>query len=82
MHTNIKEKIRKIISEILDVPIDQVHDYSSFTDDLGADSLSIFEIQGLLEVEFNIQIEDSDIQEFSNINDVLSIVNKILIKKS
>ena len=48
------EKIQKIISEVLGVDEDTVTMETTFVDDLGADSLDVFQIIMALEEEFDI----------------------------
>ena len=50
------EKIQKIISEVLGVDEDSITMDTTFVDDLGADSLDVFQIIMALEEEFDIEI--------------------------
>lgn len=55
---DIAEKVKKIIAERLDKPINRIADSSRFREELGADSLDITELLMALEEEFNIEIDD------------------------
>ena len=68
------EKLQKIISEVLSVEPGQVTMDSTFIDDLGADSLDVFQIIMAIEEEFDIEI-DNDAAE--NIVTVADAVNQI-----
>ena len=50
------EKIKKIIAEVLNVDEDTITMESTFGDDLGADSLDVFQIIMGVEEEFEIEI--------------------------
>ena len=50
------EKLKKVIAEVLSVDPDEITLDTTFTDDLGADSLDVFQIIMGLEEEFDIEI--------------------------
>ena len=55
------EKLQKIIAEVLNIDTDKITMESTFVDDLGADSLDVFQIIMGIEDTFDIQIpEDAD----------------------
>mgnify|MGYP001146161733 CR=1 FL=1 len=57
------ERIKEIVSENLGVDAAQITEESSFKDDLGADSLDIFEIVMALEDEYEIEIPTEDLEK-------------------
>ena len=68
------EKLRKIIVEVLNVDENEVTMESTFIDDLGADSLDVFQIIMGLEEEFDIEIPN---EEAEKIVTVAAAVEKI-----
>lgn len=52
----IRRKIRKIYSETLNIPEDQISDTANFIDDLGGDSLQVLSITSRAEEEFGVFI--------------------------
>ena len=48
------EKLQEIISEVLNVDADEITMDTTFVDDLGADSLDVFQILMGIEEEFDI----------------------------
>lgn len=68
----IFEKIRKVTAEELGIEEDTIKIDMSFQDDLGADSLDLFQIIMELEEEFNIQIEDAE--DIVTLEDAVSYV--------
>ena len=54
------EKIKAIIAEVLNIDADSITEDTTFVDDLGADSLDIFQIIMGIEDAFDIQIETEE----------------------
>ena len=71
-----EEKIRKIISEQLDVKEEEVVSEASFVEDLGADSLDTVELVMALEEEFNIEISDEDAEKMLNVQNVMDYIKE------
>ena len=65
------EKMREIIAEQLNVEADGVTEKSSFKDDLGADSLDLFELVMSLEEEFGVEIPSEDLEKIETVGDVI-----------
>lgn len=71
--------VRRILSEILGVNVEQVTDDKKLATELGADSLDLIEIVMALEDEFEIEITDEDATKFIDQNggDVKSVISYI-----
>ena len=52
------EKLQNIIADVLNIEKDKITPETTFVDDLGADSLDVFQIIMGIEDEFDIQIPD------------------------
>ena len=63
------EKIKKIISEVLNVDVEEITMETTFVDDLGADSLDIFQIIMGLEEEFDIEIANEEAEKIVTVGD-------------
>lgn len=71
------EKIKGIIAEQLQVEEDVITEQSSIKEDLGADSLDLFELVLALEEAFEIEIPTEDLEQISTVQDVMNyITNK------
>ena len=57
------EKLRDIIVEVLNVDETEVTMESTFIDDLGADSLDVFQIIMGIEEEFDIEIPNEEAEK-------------------
>ena len=70
------EKIKKIIAESLSVDEADITTETTFIDDLGADSLDIFEIIMALEEEFEIEISNEDAEKITTVGDAVEQIKK------
>ena len=71
---SIEERIRKVVSEQLDVTGD-IDNNASFVDDLGADSLDTVELVMSLEEEFDCEIVDEDAENITTIQQAIDYIN-------
>lgn len=65
------EKLQKIIAEVLNVDADEITMDTTFVDDLGADSLDIFQIIMGIEEEFDIEIENEAAEKIVSVGDAV-----------
>ena len=65
------EKLKKIIAEVLNVDVDEITMDTTFVDDLGADSLDIFQIIMGLEEEFDIEIANEEAEKIVTVGDAV-----------
>ena len=70
------EKIKEIVSENLGVDSAVITESSSFKDDLGADSLDLFEMVMALEDEYEIEIPTEDLEQIATVGDVVNYINE------
>ena len=72
------EKLQKIISEVLNVDEEEIAMDTTFVDDLGADSLDIFQIIMGLEEEFDIEIANEEAENIVTVADAVEQIKKAL----
>ena len=65
------EKMREMIAEQLNCEADTITADTSFKDDLGADSLDLFELVMALEDEYNIEIPAEELSDLNTVGDVI-----------
>lgn len=70
------EKIRKITADVLSIDLETITMDSEFIDDLGADSLDIFQIILAIEDQFEITIEDSQAENIKTVGDAVEEIKK------
>ena len=66
------EKMKEIIAEQLSVDESEIALETSFKDDLGADSLDLFELVMALEEEYDVEIPADDLTELNTVEDVIN----------
>lgn len=71
------EKLQKIIAEVLNVDTDEITMETTFVDDLGADSLDIFQIIMGIEEEFDIEISNEDAENIVSVGDVIEQIKNL-----
>lgn len=72
------EKLKKIIAEVLNVEEDDISLDTTFVDDLGADSLDIFQIIMGIEEEFDIEIANEDAEKIVTVNDAVEQIKSAI----
>ena len=72
------EKIQKIISEVLGVDEESITMDTTFVDDLGADSLDVFQIIMALEEEFDIEIANEEAEKIVTVSDAVEQIKNAL----
>ena len=72
------EKIKAIIAEVLNVDENEITMETTFTDDLGADSLDVFQIIMGLEEEFDIEIANEDAEKIVTVGDAVEQIKNAL----
>ena len=70
------EKMKEIIAEQLSVDADSITEASSFKDDLGADSLDVYQIIMGIEEEFDIEIPNEEAEKIVTVGDAVEQIKK------
>ena len=65
------EKLQNIIADVLNIDISKSTPETTYVDDLGADSLDVFQIIMGIEDEFDIQIPDDAAESIVTVNDAV-----------
>lgn len=71
------EKIKAIIAEILNIDADSITADTTFVDDLGADSLDIFQIIMGIEEEYDIELENEAVEQIQTVGDAIEALRAI-----
>ncbi len=72
------EKLQKIVAEVLNVDPDEISMDTTFIDDLGADSLDVFQIIMGIEEEFDIEIANEDAENIVTVRDAVEQIKKAI----
>ena len=70
------EKVKETVAEALGADIDTITAETSFKEDLGADSLDLFEMVMALEEEFGVEIPSEDLEKIATVGDVVNYLKE------
>lgn len=68
------DKVKEIIAEQMSVSEDEITMETSFVEDLGADSLDIFQIISELEENFEIEFANEDAESIKTVGDAVEYI--------
>ena len=68
------EKLAKIIAEVLNVDANEITLDTTFVDELGADSLDVFQIIMGIEEEFDIEIPNEEAEKIVSVGDAVEAI--------
>ena len=66
------DKMKEIVAEQLSCDASEVELSTNFKDDLGADSLDLFELVMALEEEYDVEIPQEDLASINTVEDVIN----------
>ena len=72
------EKLQQIIAEVLNVDVDEITPETTFVDDLGADSLDVFQIIMGIEEEFDIEIPTEEAEKIVSVGDAVEQIKNAI----
>jgi acyl carrier protein len=72
------EKLKEIIADVLNVSQDEITMDTTFVDDLGADSLDVFQIIMGIEEEFDIEIDNDNAEKIVTVGDAVEQIKKVV----
>ena len=70
------ERMKELIADQLSVNADIITETSSFKDDLGADSLDLFELVMALEDEYSVEIPAEELEKLTTVGDVMNYLKE------
>ena len=68
------EKVKEIVAESLNVEESTLNESTSFKEDLGADSLDLFEMVMAFEEAFEVEIPSEDLEQITTVGDVVKYI--------
>lgn len=72
------EKLQKIIAEVMNVDADEITTDTTFVDDLGADSLDVYQIIMGIEEEFDLEIPNDQAEKIVSVGDAVEAIKNAL----
>lgn len=74
----IFEKIKEMIAEQFRIDGEDITMETSFRDDLDADSIDLVELIMSLEDEFDLEVEDEEVENIKTVGDAVNYINSII----
>lgn len=68
------EKLKQVIAQILNVDPEEITMETTFMEDLGADSLDVFQIVMGIEEEFDIEIPAEDVEHITTVEEAVNLI--------
>lgn len=75
---SVEDKVKDLIAAALDIHIDDVTDDAFLADNLGADPYDMEGLANILNDEFDIEIDEEEVEQWSTVSDVImTILDKL-----
>jgi acyl carrier protein len=75
------EKMKEVIANVLNVDPEEITPDTTFTEDLGADSLDLFQIIMGLEDEFDVQIDPEKTENITTVGEAVELLKSAIADK-
>ena len=75
------EKMKEVIANVLNVDPEEIKPDTTFTEDLGADSLDLFQIIMGLEDEFDVQIDPEKTENITTVGEAVDLLKAAISNK-
>lgn len=72
------EKIKEILMNHVEVPMDEIKAETNLKEDLGLNSLDVVNLMVAFEDEFNIEISDRDIKDLMTVGDIAEYLEQLV----
>ncbi|MBD5488872.1 MAG: acyl carrier protein [Lachnospiraceae bacterium] len=68
------DKLREVIADVLNVDPNEIAEETTFTEDLGADSLDVFQIIMGIEEAFEIEIPADKVEQIATVGEAVDLI--------
>lgn len=70
--------LKKVIAEVLNVDTDEITLETTFMDDLGADSLDVYQIIMGIEEEFDIEVPADQAENITTVEEAVNLIKSVI----
>jgi acyl carrier protein len=74
----VAEGVKQIIAEVLNLDPDEIVYDNTFVDDLGADSLDVFQMIMGIEGKFDIDIPTDEAENISTVGEAMELIQRLI----
>ncbi len=78
MTDSVKTRLIKIVSETLEVPVEEIKPEHRFVEDLDAESIQSIELMAAFEEEFDIEMDEDEAMEVKTVGEAIEFVEKCI----
>jgi len=78
----LKNDIRKIISQVTELDTSKIHDLDNLVDDLGIESVMILDIMMEIEDKFSVRIPQEKYDELDSLDAVTSLLDELISQQT
>lgn len=75
---SVKKEVKKIVSEVAELPENQIKEDARFAEDLGVDSMMALEIVASIEKKLKVAIPEEEIPTIRSLENVYALLEKLL----
>ncbi len=75
----IKKEVKKLVSEISEVPLDKLMEDARFAEDLGVDSMMALEIVASIEKKYKVVIPEEKIPTVRSLKNVYELLDGLIL---
>lgn len=78
---NLEEQIKKIMAKSFLVKLEKLADDARLVEDVGVDSLGVFEMVINLEDDFGIEFKDKELLKFQTVGEAVKVLSELIRKE-
>lgn len=73
----VLKKVRELLADQLNKPIEKITENTRFIEDLGVDSLDMIEMLMALEEEFDISVPNDKVEKLKTVKDIVGFIESV-----
>ena len=77
----VQERVIKVTSLVLGVPVEDITLESTFSGDLGAESIQSIQLVAAFEDEFDIEMDEDDALSVTRIDKAIDFIHKVVVEQ-
>ncbi len=75
---DVGQKVKEIVSEILEIPLEKIEDHHAFVDDLEAESIQSVELMASFEEAFNIEMDEEEAMGVKTVEAAIEYIKRCI----
>lgn len=75
-----REVLEKILAEVLGVDASEIHADTTFVNDLGADSLDVYQIMSRLQEELGVEFDPNGVEKLETVGQAVTFIKQTMKK--